>query len=255
MTLARDRLLIIGWDAADWKVMDPLLREGQLPNLWRLIRAGTRGNLASMDPKLSPILWTTIATGKTADKHGILNFLEPDADGRSIRVSSSTTRRVKALWNILSQSGRRSLVVNWYASHPAEPIDGVMVSNLFQEGAPPAPKDPWPAVAGAVHPPALADEVAGVRLHPGELRLDELAALLPHLRELSPEDKAVQVVARAMAQCASVHNVATRLVAGETWDCAWSSTTCSMCSGIISCSITRPAWTTCRNAISGFSAT
>jgi predicted AlkP superfamily phosphohydrolase/phosphomutase/tetratricopeptide (TPR) repeat protein len=220
MVDAPPRLLIVGWDAADWKVIDPMLQRGELPNLARLVSGGVRGNLASMDPKLSPILWTTIATGKTADKHGILNFLEPDAEGRDVRVSSSTSRRVKALWNILSQSGKRTLLVNWYASHPAEAIRGAVVSNLFQEGCPGAPADAWPEMPGAVHPSALAADVAASRMHPGELLLEELASLLPHLAEMSPDDRPVALVAKAVAQCASVHNVATGLMAKEEWDCA-----------------------------------
>src|SRR3954466_5737317 len=128
-----ERLLIVGWDAADWKVIDPLLAAGLLPNLQRLVEGGVRANLASLDPKLSPILWTSVATGKTADKHGVLNFVEPDPSGAGLRPVCSTSRRTKALWNILSQSGLRTAVVSWYATHPAEPIRGVVVSNLFQE--------------------------------------------------------------------------------------------------------------------------
>ncbi|MFM9097140.1 MAG: alkaline phosphatase family protein, partial [Phycisphaerales bacterium] len=70
------RLLILGWDAADWQVIDPLLSRGRMPNLARLLAEGTRADLRTLEPKLSPLLWSTIATGKTADRHGILNFVE-----------------------------------------------------------------------------------------------------------------------------------------------------------------------------------
>ncbi|NBX33017.1 MAG: hypothetical protein EBR07_09870 [Planctomycetes bacterium] len=46
------RLLILGWDAADWQIIDPLLARGQMPNLAALIAAGTRANLRTMEPKL-----------------------------------------------------------------------------------------------------------------------------------------------------------------------------------------------------------
>ena len=75
------RLLLLGWDAADWSFADPMLQRGELPNLAALVRAGLRSDLSTLDPKLSPMLWTTVATGKTADKHGILNFVEPDPAG------------------------------------------------------------------------------------------------------------------------------------------------------------------------------
>lgn len=216
------RLLIIGWDAADWKLIDPLLARGQMPNLRRLIDAGVRGDISTLQPALSPLLWTSIATGKTADKHGILNFVEPDPNGPGLRVACSTTRRTKAIWNILSQSGLGSRVVGWYASHPAEPIRGVCVSNLFQEGVPAAPADPWPIAPGAVHPAADADRVARLRLHPGELAAAELESLAPGLFTLPPDDPRPGLLARLLAQCASVHNVATDAIVsrGAAWDCA-----------------------------------
>ncbi|MCA9288901.1 MAG: alkaline phosphatase family protein, partial [Phycisphaerales bacterium] len=58
------RVLVVGWDAADWKLIDPLLARGEMPHLARLIGNGCRADLASLDPKLSPLLWTSIATGK-----------------------------------------------------------------------------------------------------------------------------------------------------------------------------------------------
>ena len=62
------RVLLIGWDGADWKMIEPLLEKGQMPNLERLINGGVMGNIASLTPMLSPILWNSIATGKHADK-------------------------------------------------------------------------------------------------------------------------------------------------------------------------------------------
>jgi tetratricopeptide (TPR) repeat protein len=213
------RLLIVGWDAADWKIIDPLLKAGALPTLQRLLATGARGDLSSLDPKLSPLLWTSIATGKTADKHGILNFVEPDPAG-SLRISASTTRKTKALWNILTQAGLKTNVVGWYASHPAEPISGVVVTNLFQEGAPQRPGDPWPLARGVVHPTSWAERIAEVRLHSGELMGDELLALLPGLRTMNHADPRVQRVARLVAQCASIHNAATAILGSpEPWDC------------------------------------
>jgi predicted AlkP superfamily phosphohydrolase/phosphomutase len=55
------RLLVVGWDAADWKIIDPLLAAGEMPNLERVIAGGVRGNHATIYPALSPMLWTSIA--------------------------------------------------------------------------------------------------------------------------------------------------------------------------------------------------
>jgi predicted AlkP superfamily phosphohydrolase/phosphomutase len=66
----------------------------------------------------SPSLWTSIATGKRMHKHGVYWFIEPDADGRSIDVARSTTRRCKAFWNILTQAGLETQLVGWLTTHP-----------------------------------------------------------------------------------------------------------------------------------------
>jgi predicted AlkP superfamily phosphohydrolase/phosphomutase len=115
------RLLLIGWDAADWQVIHPLLDAGTMPNLKRLVEGGVMGNLASLSPMLSPILWTSIATGKRAYGHGVHGFVEPLPDRSGLRPVGTRTRTCKAIWNIVSQSGRPSVICGWQASHPAEP--------------------------------------------------------------------------------------------------------------------------------------
>ena len=214
------RLLVVGWDAADWKLIDPLLSAGEMPNLSRLITSGVRGDISTLHPVLSPLLWTSIATGKTADKHGVLNFVEPDPNGPGLRVACSTTRRTKALWNMLGQSGLRSVVVSWYASYPAEAIRGICVSNLFQEGPPGSADAPWPILAGSVSPPEAMDRIASLRLHPAEVSPAELEALAPGIGALPPGDRRPALLARLLAQGASVHNVATDLLGAPDWDCA-----------------------------------
>ena len=127
----RVKVLLIGWDAADWEHITPLLEEGLMPTLDAFINRGVMGNLATLQPILSPMLWNSVATGKLADKHGIHGFVEPDPVNGGARPYTSTSRKCKALWNILSQSGLRSNVVGWWASHPAEPINGTVVTNAF----------------------------------------------------------------------------------------------------------------------------
>ncbi|MGH9356724.1 MAG: hypothetical protein ACRD10_11395, partial [Terriglobia bacterium] len=60
------KVLLIGWDAADWKVATPLLDQGLMPALDDFINHGVMGNLATLRPILSPMLWNSIATGKRA---------------------------------------------------------------------------------------------------------------------------------------------------------------------------------------------
>ncbi len=212
------RVLLIGWDAADWQMIRPLMDAGHMPALQRMMRRGVWGNIATLQPVLSPMLWTSVATGKTADRHGVLGFTEPRPDRSGIRPVSSRSRRGKALWNILSQSGRRSQVVGWYATYPAEPIDGVMVSNQFE--APVAPPDqPWPVPSGAVHPPELSKELAALRVHPAEIDATAVLPFLPDAERLmEKQDDRLRKFRAMMAQTASIHAITTRLLTRDDWD-------------------------------------
>ncbi|MFN5285396.1 MAG: alkaline phosphatase family protein, partial [Planctomyces sp.] len=148
------RVLLIGWDAADWRLIRPLLDQGQMPHLRQLMQRGVSGSISTLFPAYSPMLWTSIATGKRAYKHGIFGFTEPAADKSGVQPISNRSRTAAALWNIVSESGGRSLVIGWWPTFPAEPIDGVMVSDQFVPTGMFDPRDPAPA--GSVHPPSLA---------------------------------------------------------------------------------------------------
>ena len=212
------RVLLIGWDAADWQIIHPLIEAGKLPVLQRLVEYGTSGKISTLQPPLSPILWNSIATGKRADKHGILGFMEPEPDGSGVRAVRSTSRRAKALWNILSQHGLRSSVVNWYASHPAEPIAGTVFTNRLTNDALGDDGDLAPMPAAAVHPPELLQVAEDLRVHPGEIDLKQLLAFFqpPHLP--TPKDPRFGTLATYLAQCATTHNAATWLAARDDWD-------------------------------------
>lgn len=140
------RVFLIGLDGATWNLIDPLLAEGKLPNLKSLIDEGVRAPLGSMLPSRSPALWTTVATGKSFEKHGINDFTTaPGQDGEDIQKimhMTSNMRRTKALWNILSGENRRVAFVGWWVTWPAEEVNGYMVSSyvpLEQTGGRGAP--------------------------------------------------------------------------------------------------------------------
>jgi tetratricopeptide (TPR) repeat protein len=215
--LAR-KLLLVGWDAADWKVITPLLDAGELPCLERIINQGVMGNLTTLTPILSPMLWTSIATGKRADKHGIHGFVEPDPHSGRIRPIASTSRKVKALWNILSQEGLRSHAVSWFASHPAEPINGVCVSNLYQHAVA-AHGQAWPLQPGTIHPERLEETLARLRVHPGDLLGTHLLPFVPKAAQIDQDkDQRLLSLAGILAECVTVHAAATWILEHEPWD-------------------------------------
>jgi tetratricopeptide (TPR) repeat protein len=122
-------LLLIGLDAADWEIIDPLLAQGRLPSLKRLIDRGVRGPMRSYNPMISPMLWTTVATGKGPDLHGVADFTVVETKSGARIPIGSRYRKVKSLWNVLTDFSRPAAVVGWWASFPADRLDGYLVSD------------------------------------------------------------------------------------------------------------------------------
>ncbi|MCU0661481.1 MAG: alkaline phosphatase family protein [Myxococcota bacterium] len=123
------RLLLLGLDGADFTVMDPLLDSGKLPNFTRLIQAGVRAPLKTFEPTASPLIWTSIATGVPHERHGIADFVVEGAQGEPALLPTSNMRKVAALWNILSKAERTVGVVGYWASYPAEKVNGFLISD------------------------------------------------------------------------------------------------------------------------------
>ncbi len=217
------RVLLIGWDAADWKLINKYMAEGSMPYMKQFLERGSRGNLATLQPVLSPMLWNSIGTGKRSYKHGIHGFTEPMPDGKGIRPSSSTTRKCKALWNICTQEGMTSNVVSWFVGHPAEPINGVCVSEMFRS-VPIDKKDPQSTELPelppqSVHPESMRDELAELRLHPGELTEAEILPFIPNAAKIKQsKDRRLQSFAKLFSEMINTHNAATHLMENTDWD-------------------------------------
>jgi len=212
------KVLLIGWDAADWKVIRPLMDTGRMPNVRRLVAQGASGPIATLYPPLSPMLWTSICTGKRPFRHGIHGFAEPAPDGSGVRPVTNLSRTAKALWNILNQNELRSIVVGWWPSHPAEPINGVMVSDLYHRAGGPL-HEGWPMPAYTVHPPQLAPALADLRVHPDQITPRLVEPFIPRAGEIDQDrDTRLAALLRTLAECLSIQSAATWLLDHERWD-------------------------------------
>ncbi len=100
-----------------------------MPNLAGLVREGYSGTLQSEQPPLSPLLWTTMMTGRSPLEHGILDFTRHNPETGAREPITSAERRVPAVWNMANQGGQRVAAIGLWATYPAEPVDGLMVSD------------------------------------------------------------------------------------------------------------------------------
>jgi tetratricopeptide (TPR) repeat protein len=202
------RLLMIGLDGADWNIVDPLIAQGRMPNLARLVRSGTHGRLRTITPMLSPVIWTSVATGMMPSRHGIIDFLaSAGQSGERVPVTSSL-RKVKALWNILGDQGVSVGVVGWWATYPAERVRGFVVSDrvayqLF--GAHP-PRDQ--EREGRAFPANLDDVVSSLTIPPETISVGDVARYVR-----LPADPA----SLPDAQTKLIEDFKTLLAAGDTY--------------------------------------
>lgn len=132
------RVVVLGLDAGTWDLLGPWMDQGLLPNLARLRAGGVWGKLRSTEPSSSPVIWTSIATGKVPEKTGIDWFVRfPEGPGKPVPVDRRQ-RKTKALWNMLGQSRLDVAVLGWYVTWPAEEVNGRLVSDLSHFGRMPA---------------------------------------------------------------------------------------------------------------------
>ena len=126
-TGARGRLVVIGLDALDWGLVDELTLRGVMPHLKALLARSAQVDVRMRPPLLSPLIWTTIATGQPPDVHGVLDFVEPDPRGGAPQPVTSGARRVPALWEMAAAAGRTAAVIGWWATYPAVPPPGCTI--------------------------------------------------------------------------------------------------------------------------------
>lgn len=175
------RVMVLGIDSLDPDVIALLASEGKLPNFAKLRREGAFGRLRSSEPILSPIIWTTIATGKPPTEHGIGDFTAiNEQTGERLPVTSQM-RKVDAIWNILTDADKSVGVVGWWATWPAESVNGVLVSDhtcyhfLFEDGlGTDESEQKGEDALGIIHPPERTEDLSALVLRPTDVRHEDI---------------------------------------------------------------------------------
>jgi len=213
-------LIVIGIDGADWRLIEPLLERGELPRLRGLRDRGAFGPLKTLQPTISPPIWTTIATGRSPRAHGIKDFtirrllgvdeplprLQPlrnvgfttllsglEASGLMRQgLITSAARRVPAFWNIASFYRSPIAVVGWWATWPAESVVGFVVSEraYYEELAARRVNAALPP--GLAHPAGLMDELRGGIVLPDQVTIEDVRPFVPDVTEAEFETMRVR---------------------------------------------------------------
>jgi predicted AlkP superfamily phosphohydrolase/phosphomutase len=109
-------------------------------------------------------VWTSIATGKTEEKHGIEGFMVNTPEPGNTAPTTSNMRKVKAIWQILSAADRKVGVTGWLVTYPADPVNGYLISShatialsTRSSARPPNQTDEW--LSKGVYPEDIWQEV------------------------------------------------------------------------------------------------
>ena len=132
------KVFVLGLDGATWDLVAPLVRDGVMPNLARLMEEGVSGTLRSVFPPLSPVAWTGVMTGKNSGKHGVFEFLEYAHDPFHGRVNSSRAIKTELVWEVAGRHGKATVAGGVPMSYPPRPAPGFYLGDFL---SPPDAKD------------------------------------------------------------------------------------------------------------------
>ncbi len=127
----RRKVMVIGLDGATFDLIRPWIDDGTMPTLQRLIKSGASGVLTTTLPPISSSAWVSFATGKNPGKHGLVDFVHPRPNSYQISIVSPQQRASKAIWNLLSEQGRKVGIVGMPVTYPPEEVNGYMVSDFL----------------------------------------------------------------------------------------------------------------------------
>jgi predicted AlkP superfamily phosphohydrolase/phosphomutase len=155
----KNKIIFIGVDGATFDIIKPLIKKGKLPHFKQIMENGCWGELSTSSPTWTPIIWTSIATGKIPVKHGIYSFAKSYLRGMNHPINfqmipqfvgtnkmfilldmirllhttpySSGDRKVPALWNIFSKAGLKVGIIQYPVTWPAEEVNGFLISDRF----------------------------------------------------------------------------------------------------------------------------
>ena len=193
--------MLIGWDAADWNSMYPLLQQGKMPALAELLSVGVHANLATLDPPISPMLWTSIATSSWPSAHGIHGFTELHEG--AIRAVRGSSIQMPTYFDYLEKQGVPASSVAWWPSHPAKEstLGAIRVSNL-------ALSEDLRWLQGGLVPKEHQRLLSSLLLKPEEIPPAAIAQFFPEM-DLDSTDDVVRSVLKITTHALNVQLFAT----------------------------------------------
>lgn len=125
------KVVVIGLDGGTFDIIKPLIGQGKLPNIAKIMTDGVYGPLTSTIPPMTSCAWPSFMTGKNPGKHGVFEFVGGAIQSGEAKLVNATSIKSKTLWEILGDFDRRSIVVNVPVTYPPQHLNGVLVSGML----------------------------------------------------------------------------------------------------------------------------
>jgi predicted AlkP superfamily phosphohydrolase/phosphomutase len=127
----KSKMMVIGWDSSDFNLILSWIKQGHMPNINRLMENGKWAKLRSVYPPVTASAWSTIITGKNAGKHGIAEFMQFRPKSYDVFPLNASHRAGRDVWEILSELGKRVVVVGVPLTYPVRKVNGYMISGFM----------------------------------------------------------------------------------------------------------------------------
>ena len=122
------RVILIAWDGADWRILDPLLEAGDLPNLQALIDRGQRAVLRSTVPTHSWAAWPSFLTGVDPADHGVYDILETVPGTHKQYPVTYRSIKARTFLSDLDAAGRSQLLLDVPLTFPTPTVRGNLLA-------------------------------------------------------------------------------------------------------------------------------
>ncbi len=182
-------VLMIGWDAADFTLVERLCAEGRLPALASLRASGYSGRIGAEPLLFAGGVWPTFYTGKPVPWHGIYHNRLWRADEMRFEMASAERLPEPPFWERIDKRLRVAIVDVPMTVAPPRPINGVHVAgfgthDLLVRGS--YPRSLWWRIRARFGAPRLTPELFGPQSAKSLLRLrTSLLAATEQMTEIS----------------------------------------------------------------------
>lgn len=120
-------ILVLALDGASFDVIRPMVERGELPHLGAWLSDGSSAALPSTTPPVTFPAWSSFMTGLEPSEHGIFDFTQKQPGEPRLRFVNAADRRAPSIFRRISEAGGRVLVLGLPATHPPEPVEGLLV--------------------------------------------------------------------------------------------------------------------------------